>query len=99
MSDRKDRWKGHVSDELNLDSLMAVFYQKLRVSQGLGVRVLAQNDNCGSVTSALGKEPLNCAGGAVAKATGCSDGSMQILKRMSMHMPVAARIARVRLHK
>jgi len=68
-----------------------VTYQKLRVSQGLGVRVLAQSDNCGSITSALGKEPLNCAGDAVAKATGCSDGPMQILERMGMHMAVAAR--------
>lgn len=60
MSDRKDHWKGHGSDELHLDSLIAVSYQKLRVSQGLGVGALAQNDNCGSITSALGKEPLNC---------------------------------------
>lgn len=92
MSDRKDHRKGHVSDELHLDSLIAVSYQKLRVSQGLGVRALAQNDNCGSVTSALGKEPLNCAGGALVKATGCSDGPMQILKRMGMRMPVAASV-------
>lgn len=82
MSDRKDRWQGHVSDELNLDSLVVVSYQKLWVSQGLGVRVLRQNDNCGSVTNALGKEPLNCAGGALAKATGCSADPMQTLKRM-----------------
>lgn len=98
MSDTKDRWKGHVSDELHLDSLIAVFYQKLRVSQGLGVRVLAQNDNCGIITSALGKEPLNCAGSALAKATGCSDGPMEILKRMGMHLPVAARTKCVSLH-
>lgn len=53
--------------------------------------MLAQNDNCGSVTSALGKEPLNGADGAVAKAAGCSDGPVQILKRMGLHIPVAAR--------
>lgn len=60
MSDRKDHWRGHRSDELHLDSLIAVSYRKLCMSQGFGVRVLAQNDNCGSVTSALGKEPFNC---------------------------------------
>ena len=98
MSDRKDHWKGHVSDELHLDSLIAVSYQKLRVSQGLGVRVLAQNGNCGSITSAVGKESLNCAGCALARATGCSDGPVQILKRMGRHMPVAARTKCVRLH-
>lgn len=97
-SDRKDHWKGHGSDELHLDSLIAVSYQKLRVSQGLRVRALARNDNCGSITSALEKEPLNCAGGALAKATGCRDGPTQILKRMGTHMPVAARTKCVRLH-
>lgn len=91
MSDRRDRWKGHVSVELHLDSLIAVSSQKPRVSQGLGVRALAQNDNGGIVTSALGKASLNRAGGALAKATGCSDGPLQILKRMVFHMQVAAR--------
>lgn len=81
-----------------MNSLIAVFYQKLRVSQGLGVRVLAQNDNCGIVMSALGKEPLNCAGSALAKATGCSDDPVEILKRTGMHLPVAARTKCVSLH-
>lgn len=90
--------KGTLSDELHLDSLIVVSYQKLRVSQGLGVRVLAQNDNCGGITGALGKEPLNCAGGALAKAPGCSDGPVPLLKRMGMHVPVAARTKCVHLH-
>lgn len=60
MSDRRDRWRGRGSDELHLDSLIAVSYRKLRVSQGLGVRVLAQKDDCGSVRGALGKEPFRC---------------------------------------
>lgn len=42
MSDRKDHWKGRVSDELKLDSLFTVSYQKVRVSQGLGVRVSSE---------------------------------------------------------
>lgn len=60
MSDRRDRWRGHGSDELHLDSLIAAPHRKLRASPGLGVRVLARKDNCGSVTSALGKEPFDC---------------------------------------
>lgn len=43
------------------------------MSQGLNVRVLTQNDNCGSVTNALGKEPINCASSTLAKAAGCRD--------------------------
>lgn len=98
MSDRRDRWKGHISVELHLDSLIAVSSQKLRVSRGLGVRALAQNYNCGIITSTLGKQSLNCAGGALAKATGCSDGPLQILKRMVLHMRVGARTKCVHLH-
>lgn len=70
---RKDRWLGQISDELNLAFFIAASYQKLQVSQRLNVRALTQDENRGSVTNALGKEPINCANSTLAKAAGCRD--------------------------
>lgn len=69
MNDGKVQEKGHLSDDLNLDSFMVVPQPTLWEPHGLGIKVLSHKNNCDTMLNAPGKEALNRTSCTSAKVT------------------------------